>query len=79
MISIDIVSPTILEPPYQVNKAGENIDKILKYEKLTEDNIPCYDYEVRKQKKETETFSNFLIYLMIKIKTNQNFIIIIRK
>ncbi|EEB12407.1 valacyclovir hydrolase, putative [Pediculus humanus corporis] len=45
LISIDIVSPTILEPPYQVNKAGENIDKILKYEKLTEDNIPCYDYE----------------------------------
>lgn len=28
-----------------VSKAGDYIDKFLKYETLTLDNVPCYDYK----------------------------------
>ncbi|KAK6634741.1 hypothetical protein RUM43_012143 [Polyplax serrata] len=45
LISIDIVSPTIMEPSVQASRCGDSIDRILKYEKLTADSLPCYDYE----------------------------------
>lgn len=45
IILIDIASPAVREPRIMVESTGSDIDKILVYEKLTEDQVPCYDYD----------------------------------
>ncbi|KAL0267664.1 UNVERIFIED_CONTAM: hypothetical protein PYX00_009867 [Menopon gallinae] len=45
LISIDIVSPTIREVAFQTDNAAGIVDQFLKYETLTEANMPCYSYE----------------------------------
>ncbi|KAL2717366.1 putative serine hydrolase isoform X2 [Vespula squamosa] len=44
LISLDIVSPSVRDITKTAEITGENIDKFLKYENLTLDNIPCYEY-----------------------------------
>ena len=44
VISLDIVSPNVRDITKTVSVTGDNIDKFLKYEKLTFDNVPCYEY-----------------------------------
>lgn len=44
IISLDIASPSVRDITKLVTVTGEHIDKFLKYEDLTLDNIPCYDY-----------------------------------
>lgn len=43
-ISIDIAAPTVREPQKIINLLGDSIDRFLKYEKMTRDRQPCYDY-----------------------------------
>ncbi|VVD05882.1 unnamed protein product [Leptidea sinapis] len=45
IICIDIASPAVRTPDGMVDATGRSIDKVLDYEHLTEDKIPCYDYE----------------------------------
>lgn len=44
VISLDIVSPNVKDITQVVAITGDHIDKFLKYEKLTMDNVPCYEY-----------------------------------
>ncbi|XP_035717645.1 probable serine hydrolase isoform X2 [Vespa mandarinia] len=44
LISLDIVSPSVRDITKTAEITGDNIDKFLKYENLTLDNIPCYEY-----------------------------------
>lgn len=45
IISIDIASPAVRDPKIMVKTTGSSIDKFLEYENLSEDKIPCYEYE----------------------------------
>ncbi|CAG4940640.1 unnamed protein product [Parnassius apollo] len=45
IICIDIASPAVRVPENMVKTTGWAIDKLLEYENLSEDKIPCYDYE----------------------------------
>ncbi|CAF4903213.1 unnamed protein product [Pieris macdunnoughi] len=45
IICIDIASPAVRPPDNMVLATGWSINKLLDYEKLTEDKIPCYEYE----------------------------------
>ena len=45
VISLDIVSPSVKDITKTVSITGPHIDKFLKFESLTLDNIPCYDYQ----------------------------------
>lgn len=45
IICIDIASPAVREPSNMVKTAGWGMDKLLEYETLKEDKIPCYEYE----------------------------------
>lgn len=45
LISLDIASPTIRDVKKTAAITGEYIDKFLKYELLTLDDIPCYEYK----------------------------------
>ncbi|XP_012533413.1 probable serine hydrolase isoform X2 [Monomorium pharaonis] len=45
LISLDIVSPSVRDVKKTAAITGEYIDKFLKYELLTLDNIPCYEYD----------------------------------
>lgn len=45
IICIDIASPAVREPSNMVKTTGVGIDKILQYENLTDDKVPCYGYE----------------------------------
>lgn len=45
IICIDIASPAVREPAVMVNASGSHINKMLEYENLTIDKIPCYDYD----------------------------------
>jgi len=45
LICLDIVSPTVRDVKKTAAVTGEYIDKFLKYESLTLDNIPCYKYD----------------------------------
>ncbi|XP_044015513.1 probable serine hydrolase isoform X3 [Aphidius gifuensis] len=45
LISLDIASPSVKKIPNLVTSTGNQIDKYLKYEKLTLDNVPCYEYD----------------------------------
>lgn len=44
VISLDIVSPSVKDVKKTAAVTGEYIDKFLKYELLTLDNVPCYEY-----------------------------------
>lgn len=44
IISLDIASPSVRDIAKTAAITGEHIDKFLKYEMLTLDNIPCYEY-----------------------------------
>lgn len=44
IICIDIASPAVREPSIMVKHTGGSIDKLLHYENLSEDKIPCYEY-----------------------------------
>lgn len=44
LISLDIVSPNVKNVAEVSANTGNNIDKFLKYELLTLDNIPSYEY-----------------------------------
>lgn len=43
-ISIDIASPTVRDPVKMVSSIGDAVDKFLKYETLTQENMPCYTF-----------------------------------
>ncbi|XP_013183235.1 probable serine hydrolase [Amyelois transitella] len=45
IICIDIASPAVREPKVLVKGTGGGIDKLLEYENLSEDKIPCYEYD----------------------------------
>ncbi|XP_045773133.1 probable serine hydrolase [Maniola jurtina] len=45
IICIDIASPAVRVPGHMVQNTGMIIDKNLEYENLSEDKIPCYEYE----------------------------------
>lgn len=45
LISLDIASPSVRDVKKTAAVTGEYIDKFLKYELLTLDNIPCYEYD----------------------------------
>ncbi|XP_037970928.2 probable serine hydrolase [Plutella xylostella] len=45
IICVDIASPAVREPTHMVNSTGWGVDKFLEYENLTEDKIPCYEYD----------------------------------
>ncbi|KPI99323.1 putative serine hydrolase [Papilio xuthus] len=45
IICIDIASPAVRVPENMVKATGWSVDKILEYETLSENKIPCYDYE----------------------------------
>lgn len=44
LISLDIVSPTVRNAEKSAAGTADGIDRFLKYEKLTLDSVPCYDY-----------------------------------
>lgn len=44
VISLDIVSPNVRDITKTVSITGDSIDKFLKYESLTLDSVPCYEY-----------------------------------
>ncbi|XP_014606844.1 PREDICTED: probable serine hydrolase isoform X3 [Polistes canadensis] len=44
LISLDIVSPSVRDITKTAAITGDHIDKFLKYEQLTLDNTPCYEY-----------------------------------
>ncbi|CAK1556450.1 unnamed protein product [Leptosia nina] len=45
IICIDIASPAVRPPDNMVKATGWSINKLLDYENLSEDKIPCYNYE----------------------------------
>ncbi|KAL4705927.1 hypothetical protein ACJJTC_017509 [Scirpophaga incertulas] len=45
IICIDIASPAVRDPKTTCKQTGWSIDKVLEYEELPEDKIPCYEYE----------------------------------
>lgn len=45
IICIDIASPAVRHPSNMVKSTGWGIDKVLEYETLTDDKIPCYEYD----------------------------------
>ncbi|XP_059049270.1 probable serine hydrolase [Achroia grisella] len=45
IICIDIASPAVREPAHMVKTTGGGIDKVLQYENLTDDQLPCYQYD----------------------------------
>ncbi|XP_023942187.1 probable serine hydrolase [Bicyclus anynana] len=45
IICIDIASPAVRVPETMVKNTASIIDKNLEYENLSDDKIPCYDYE----------------------------------
>ncbi|KAK0082093.1 hypothetical protein PV325_011073 [Microctonus aethiopoides] len=45
LMCLDIVSPTVKNIEKSVASTGDCIDKYLKYEKLTLDSVPCYNYD----------------------------------
>lgn len=45
IICLDIASPSVRDVAKTAAITGEYIDKFLKYEALTLENAPCYDYE----------------------------------
>ncbi|RVE51715.1 hypothetical protein evm_003687 [Chilo suppressalis] len=45
IICIDIASPAVREPSVTAKNLGKSIEKVLEYEDLPEDKIPCYDYD----------------------------------
>lgn len=44
VISLDIASPSVRDISKTVDITGDHIDKFLKFENLTLDSVPCYDY-----------------------------------
>ncbi|KAL6448469.1 hypothetical protein ACFW04_000406 [Cataglyphis niger] len=44
LISLDIASPSVRDITKTAAMTGDYIDKFLKYESLTLDNVPCYEY-----------------------------------
>ncbi|XP_014237062.1 probable serine hydrolase isoform X2 [Trichogramma pretiosum] len=44
VISLDIVSPSVKDVTKTVTITGDHIDKFLKFENLTLDSVPCYEY-----------------------------------
>lgn len=44
LISLDIVSPSVRDITKTAAMTGDYIDKFLKYESLTLDNVPTYEY-----------------------------------
>lgn len=44
IISLDIASPSVKDVQKTAASTGDCIDKFLKYEMLTLDNVPCYEY-----------------------------------
>lgn len=44
-ISLDIASPSVRDPKRMVRLIGPSTDKFLYYETLTEDKMPCYQYD----------------------------------
>ncbi|XP_077267645.1 putative serine hydrolase isoform X2 [Temnothorax americanus] len=45
LISLDIVSPSTMDVKKTASVTGGYIDRFLKYELLTLDSVPCYDYD----------------------------------
>lgn len=45
LISLDIASPNVRDVRKTAELTGEYIDKFLKYELLTLENVPCYEYD----------------------------------
>lgn len=45
IICVDIASPAVREPSSMVKNTGGSIDKMLEYEHLTDDKVPCYGYD----------------------------------
>lgn len=45
IICIDIASPAVRDPETMVKTTGMSVDKFLTYEKLSDDDVPCYEYE----------------------------------
>lgn len=45
LISLDIASPSVRDITKTVTITGDYIDKFLKYEALTLENVPCYEYD----------------------------------
>ena len=45
VISLDIASPTVKDVSQISEITGMSIDRFLKYEKLTLDSVPCYEYK----------------------------------
>ncbi|CAB3236605.1 unnamed protein product [Arctia plantaginis] len=45
IICVDIASPAVREPSVMVKSTGFSIDKMLEYEHLPENKIPCYGYD----------------------------------
>ena len=45
LISLDIASPSVKNVDKTVEATGTQIDRFLKYENLTMDNVPCYEYQ----------------------------------
>ncbi|EFN69658.1 Probable serine hydrolase [Camponotus floridanus] len=45
LISLDIASPSVRDITKTVTITGDYIDKFLKYEALTLENVPCYNYD----------------------------------
>jgi len=45
LISLDIASPSVKNITKLASLTGDYIDKFLKYDLLTMDSIPCYEYD----------------------------------
>ncbi|KAF9805324.1 hypothetical protein SFRURICE_007567 [Spodoptera frugiperda] len=45
IICVDIASPAVREPSTMVKGTGQGIDKVLEYENLPMEKVPCYEYE----------------------------------
>ncbi|KAK7866920.1 hypothetical protein R5R35_001660 [Gryllus longicercus] len=45
LVQLDIVSPTVRDISRVVNDTGTMIDRFLKYENLSVENMPCYNYD----------------------------------
>lgn len=44
-VSIDIASPAVRDPKEMVSSIGTSVDRFLKYETLTEESMPSYEYK----------------------------------
>jgi len=47
VLQVDLISPTIRGPETVASNSAAAIDKFLKYEDLSEKDMPCYEYNVR--------------------------------